>query len=88
MEAFIAKLLIVIPAIMEMIKKFIPTLHGNVAIVVTLVVGAIAGGVYDAIIGDPMATSLAVIYGFIAGGVAAGLWSVGSTLLKKAGNGK
>ena len=88
MESFIAKLLLVIPAVMEMIKKFIPQMQGNVTIIVTLIVGAIAGGVYDAVTNNPIATSLALVYGFIAGGIAAGLWSIGSTWMKKIGNNK
>jgi len=88
MQIYIEKLLPYVIAVVTLIKKLFPQLQGNVVIAVSLIVGGIIGGGFDLLTNNPIETSLAVILGIIAGGVAAGLWGAASSIAKKIGNSK
>lgn len=82
MQAIIAILVIPITAVVQFIKQIFKT-TGNTNVVIAFIVGGIVGIVYHYTQYPEIQLFLMILYGLIAGGITAGLWSSASSLLHK-----
>lgn len=83
MEVIITKLLVFIVPAVEFIKTMFK-LTGNVVIYITLGVGVAAGVIYRFVALPTESIVYMAVLGFLAGGVAAGLWKSAAVLFRKA----